>query len=267
MKYALKKVRCLRIYDLATGEHKVTFNDLKSVKLTGSNDTVYAEGADGAVLAAFDAKKVTNLEAENGTIDTGFIALQNGTKVEAVTNGAEISIREAIKLSSATTFVLSNNAEGTVGAELKFIYKSDKGGVVGKSFTQVGSSATLATGQFQYDASTKTVTLFEGDFVVGEEIIVDYNPKFSKYNKITNEAEKFAETGKVVVDGWFTDLCDNTDVPLQIVLPKGKISGEYDFTFGDSAAVQGIKIEGLAGSCTGDNTLWQLFDYDMTDIV
>ena len=38
MKYALKKVRMVRIYNIATGEHKVTLNDLRTAAADGLDD-------------------------------------------------------------------------------------------------------------------------------------------------------------------------------------------------------------------------------------
>ena len=39
MQYAFKKMRRMRVYDAATGEHKVTLNQFKTAQFTGSNDT------------------------------------------------------------------------------------------------------------------------------------------------------------------------------------------------------------------------------------
>lgn len=73
-------------------------------------------------------------------------------------------------------------------------------------------------------------------------------------------------TGEVIVDAWFTDICTEVDVPLQLYLPKGKISGAVDISVGDQAAVQNIEIEALTRACDGDNkNLWTLRKYDMSN--
>ena len=61
MKYAFKKVRRIIINDLATKKHRVTLNDLKNFKISGSQDTIYAEGQEGAKLAALDVNKVSSI--------------------------------------------------------------------------------------------------------------------------------------------------------------------------------------------------------------
>ena len=126
MKYAFKKVRRIIINDLATKKHKVTLNDLKNFKINGSQDTVYAEGQDGAKLAAFDVNKVASISAENGTVDEGYLAMQVGSDVVKVTNGKSILIREEFEIgTSATSVVLSYGATGATGNEVRYIYKAD----------------------------------------------------------------------------------------------------------------------------------------------
>ena len=62
-----------------------------------------------------------------------------------------------------------------------------------------------------------------------------------------------------------TDLCTEADVPLQLYLPKGKISGSIDLSAGDQAAVQNIEIESMTRACAGDTkTLWILRKYDLS---
>ena len=73
-------------------------------------------------------------------------------------------------------------------------------------------------------------------------------------------------SGEIIVDAWFTDLCSEADVPLQLYLPKGKISGTIDLSAGDQAAVQGIEIESMTRACSGETgNLWTLRKYDLSN--
>lgn len=264
MKYAFKKVRRIIINDLATKKHKVTLNDLKNFKINGSQDTVYAEGTDGAKLAAFDVNKVASISAENGSVDEGYLALQVGSDVVKVTNGSSILIREEFEVKeSDTTVVLSYKANGVTGNEVKYIYKADSNGLPGDAYTQ---NASASAKEFAYAPDTKTITLPTDQFKAGDTVIVDYYPTFTEYEEIANDANKFSMSGEVIVDAWFTDLCSEADVPLQLYLPKGKISGAIDLSAGDQAAVQGIEIESLTRACAGDTkNLWTLRKYDMSN--
>lgn len=262
MKYAFKKVRRIILNDLATKKHKVTLNDLKNFAIQGSQDTVYAEGTDGAKLAAFDINKVASITAENGAVDEGYLAIQVGGEVVKVTNGASILIREEFEIKEGdTTVTLSYKASGATGNEVRYIYKADINGNPADDYTQ---NATASATEFAYAPETKIITLPTDAFSAGDTVIVDYYPKFSEYEEITNEANKFSMSCEVIVDAWFTDLCSEKDVPLQIYLAKGKISGEIDMSAGDQAAVQNVSIESLQQSCGTDKTLWVLRKYDMS---
>lgn len=264
MKYAFKKIRRIIINDLATKKHLVTLNDLKSLKINGSQETVYAEGQDGTKLAAFDVNKVASITAENGSVDEGYLALQVGSEVVKVTSGSSILIREEFGVTGEdTTVTLSYKAAGATGNEVRHIYKADRNGLPSESYTQ---NASATSTEFAYDPATKKITLPTGVFVGGDTVIVDYYPTFTEYEEITNDANKFSMNGEVIVDAWFTDLCSSVDVPLQLYLPKGRISGTIDLSVGDQAAVQGIEIESLTRSCSGDSkNLWTLRKYDLSN--
>lgn len=264
MKYAFKKIRRIIINDLATKKHLVTLNDLKSLKINGSQETVYAEGQDGAKLAAFDVNKVASITAENGSVDEGYLALQVGSEVVKVTNGSSVLIREEFEVKDGDTNVtLSYKATGLAGNEIRYIYKADRNGLPSEVYTQ---NATASATEFAFDPTTKIITFPTDTFIGGDTVIIDYYPTFTEYEEITNDANKFSMNGEVIVDAWFTDLCTSTDVPLQLYLPKGKISGTVDLSVGDQAAVQGIEIESLTRACNGDTkNLWTLRKYDLSN--
>lgn len=264
MKYALKKIRRMRVNDIATGEHRVTLNDFQTAQFTGSQNTVYADGADGAHLAAFDTTKVAGFNGTNGAIDSGYIAMQVGSDEVEVANGTGISLRVELVTADGKKVVLPHKAQGDEGNEVKFIYAADANGMPGMSYTQ---SAEASEKAFKYDAATKEITLPTGKFKTGDTVIVDYNPKFTKYKQIDNDANKFSMTGRVIVDAWFTDLCTELDVPLQVVMEKGKISGALDLSLGDQAAVQNVAVEALTSACSGESkNLWRLYTYNEEDI-
>lgn len=264
LKYVLKKVRMMRVYDIATGEHKVTLNDLKTSQFTGSQETVYAEGADGAKLAAFDINKVAGYNATNGTIDDGYLAMQVGSEPVKVTNGNAILIRKVIKTEDGAAIELPYTATGEAGDEIGFIYAKDASGMPGQSYAQ--AAAASAT-EFSYDPETNIITLPADVFKKGDEVVVDFYPEFASYTMIENDSSKFSLTGRVIVDAWFTDVCTEVDVPMQLVMEKGKISGEIDISFGDQAAVQNIAVEALSTVCDENKVLWRMFTYDEQEIV
>ena len=54
------------------------------------------------------------------------------------------------------------------------------------------------------------------------------------------------------------------DIPAQLVMESGKVSGEINYSMGTDAAVQNVSIEAL--QACGEKNLWKLYKYDMTEI-
>lgn len=264
MRYALKKVNRIRLFDPATDELKVVLSDIKNATLTNGQETVYADGADGAHLAAFDNNKTSTLAGENGAIESGYLSMSVGSDEITVKDGMEIVLHEEATTQDGSTVVLKHKAQGTAGSEIKFIYSLDSTGSIDKKYAQ-GASASES--EFSYAPDTKTITLPTGVFVKGDVIVVEYSPKFSEYKEIVNDADKFSMTCKAWCDCWFTDICTKKDVPLLMYLPSGKVSGNLEMTFGDQAAVQNFEIEALQSGCRGaSKTLWKLFTYSEEDV-
>lgn len=262
MKYALKKIRNIVIRDIATKENKCVLSDLQNAQLTGSSDVVWADGANGEHLVGFDVSKVSNFVATNGAIDEGYLALQTGGSVTTVTDGTKVLHTEVLTTTDGTSVTLSYLAQGTVGDEVKFVYGVDSTGTPDKT-KRYGQATTASATEFSYAAATGIVTLPTGVFTANDEVYVEYFPKFSTYEEIANDADKFADTGEIYINAWFTDICTKEDIPMQICMPSGKISGEIDMSFGDQAAVQNINIEATTSCGTSGKNHWTLRKYDL----
>lgn len=263
MKYALKKIRKITGRDIATGKNKFILSDLKTATLTGNSDVVWADGQDGAHLVGFDVNKVAGLTAENGAIDIGYLETQTGGTLKKVSNGNDVLFSETIVTANGTSAVTTHKASGAVGNEIGFVYKIDATGDPDRLNAFVQGAAASAT-EFAYDPETKTITLPTGKFTSADKVYVEYFPKFTTYEELDNESDKFSETVAVYLDAWFTDICTKTDVPLQMILPAGKVSGEISLQMGDQAAVQGLTIDAMT-TC-GEKSLWKLYKYNMEDV-
>lgn len=263
MKYALKKIRKITGRDIETGKNKFILSDLKTATITGSSETIWADGQDGTHLAGFDVNKVAGITADNGSIDIGYLETQTGGTLSKVENGSDIMFSEVITVEADDKAHTTHKATGVAGNEIKFIYPVDETGDPDRLNAVIQGSTSTAS-EFAYTPDTKEIALPTGKFTVGQKIYVEYFPMFTKYSELDNDADKFSETVAVYVDGWFTDICTKKDVPLQMVLPAGKVSGEINYQMGDQAAVQSLSIDGMT-TC-GSQSLWKLYKYDMTDV-
>jgi hypothetical protein len=263
MKYAFKKVRKITIKDPATKENRAVIDEIKSAAITGNADVIYADGSDGAHLVGFDVNKVAGVTFTNGAIDEGYLELQTGGNMETVSNGTGVLYTETLTIGTADTLVTTYKATGTTGNELAFIYPIDETGSPDRAH-KLTQAATASTGKFAYAPTTKTITFATGEGEVGAQYYVEYFPKFTTYEEMSNDTDKFSVTGEVYLDCWFTRICDKKDVPLQLYLPSGKISAEINLSIGDTAAELSGSIEAMK-SC-GDTSLWKLRKYDLTDV-
>lgn len=267
MRYALKKIRNIVGRDIATGKNKFTLSDLKSLTISGNSDVVWADGADGAHLVGFDTNKVATIEAENGSIDIGYLETQTGGTLMKVENGNEVLFTEVLTVSvsaGTTTAKTSYKASGVAGNEIGYSYPLDSTSDPDR-LNAYSQGATASANEFAYDPDTKTITLPTGKFKAGDKVYVEYFPTFSAYEQLDNDSNKFSETVSVFANVWLTDICTKKDIPAQLVMQSGKVSGEISYQMGSDAAVQNVSIEAL--QACGEKNLWKLYKYDTTEIV
>lgn len=262
MRYALKKVRKITGRDIATGKNKFVLSDLKSLTISGNSDVEWADGADGAHLVGFDTNKVSTIEAENGSIDIGYLETQTGGALKKVENGTDVLFTETIIVTNGKA-VTTHKASGVVGGELGFIYPLDATADPDRlnAYTQ---AVTVSETEFTYDPTSKEIVLPTGKFKDGDKVYVEYFPPFNSYEELDNDSDKFSETVSVFADIWLTDICTKKDIPAQLVMESGKVSGEINYQMGSDVAVQNVSIEAL--QACGEKNLWKLYKYDMTEI-
>ncbi|HIR93999.1 MAG TPA: hypothetical protein IAB98_11340 [Candidatus Egerieimonas intestinavium] len=266
MRYALKKIRNITGKDITTGKNKFILSDLKTATITGSSETVWADGQDGTHLVGFDVNKVAGLTADNGSIDIGYLETQTGGVLRKVTGGNAIMFAETLTVSLSedqATATTSHKASGAAGSEIKFVYPFDETGDPDR-LNACAQAASATAQEFAYDPETKKITLPTGKFTEGDRIYVEYFPSFTSYQELDNDADRFSETVAVYVNLWLTDICTKKDIPAQMVLPAGKVSGEISYQLGDQAAVQSLSIDAMT-TC-GEKSLWKLYKYDMSEI-
>lgn len=263
MRYALKKVRNIVGRDISTGKNKFILSDLKSLTISGNSDVVWADGADGAHLVGFDTNKVATIEAENGSIDIGYLETQTGGTLQKVENGNSVLFTETLIVSGGKV-VTTHKASGVIGNEIKYVYPLDATADPDRLNAYMQNASANETA-FAYDPATKEITLPTGKFADGNKVYVEYFPTFSSYEELDNDSDKFSETVSVYCNVWLTDICTKKDIPAQLVMESGKVSGEINYQMGSDAAVQNVSIEAL--QACGEKNLWKLYKYDMTEIV
>lgn len=260
--YALKKVRHIILEDIVTGRTLAKLTQLNNVQLTSGQEQVEALGKDGVKLAIFEKGKTFSIKATDGMISEGYLALQTGSAFEEIKNGKGAKISETLVTADGQSVTITYKPVGVVGNEIGFIYRDDNGNN-GESFTQNGQANADS---FAFAPTTKVITLPTGKFKAGDKVIVEYFPEFTSVKKLVNKADSYSANVRVRLDAYFTEICTKADVPLQLVIETGKVSGNIDLSFGDSAATQNVEIEAMTNVCSEDNELFTLYTYNMEDI-
>jgi len=258
----IRSVDRYSFYDLVDGSLSATVNQLSSVTLNQTQDTVWYEGKNKVKLAGFDTNKGLEVEAKNGFIDSATMGLQTGQDVvvyDGVTSFIEASYLDELVTADGLTAVTTYDAySGVVGAEIEYIYKINGSSIAGS--TKYTQSATADADHFEYDPATKTITLPTGVFGSNEVVLAQYKYKASG-TSISSDTEHFSKSARVVIDLTTSDICTDALTHSQIIVPKAKIDGNFSIAIGDSPAVHDIKVTATPSVCFGASK--DLFTYQL----
>lgn len=265
-KYIVQNIEAVSGYDLEDATLLFRAEDLKSGTMTNEQETVYATGKNGVKIGSGDRNKASRFTAENGAIVDGIIAAQVGSDV--ITEDAIVpDYFDIIEVTGTDTLTAKTTykAAGETGAEIKFIYARNADGTAGKKYA-ISSAASAEN--FAYDPTTQVISLpTDAGFKAGDEIIAIYDLSVKGAKHIRNEENKFSITVRAVFDIIAKDICTEKSYLGKIIYPKGKVSGNFELSFGDDPSVQNLEIEAMSGACSGSTkVLWDMFIYNEDDV-
>lgn len=248
--------------DKQTGEIVWELVNPTNVKWSGTSETIDIRDGMGTLIESYEKDASAVLECTSAIVDIGVLADQNGTEVKVVKGGTGVKLVETHKV--ANQKIKTNyKAAGTVGNEIGFIYVIENGERV-KSYAQSSSTSTDA---FAYTPGSKEIDLPTGNVIPdGAMVQVVYSPTFTEYTEVERKTDNFTDTGYIFVDGFFRDACSKKDEPMQLTFPNGKISANFDYSFGEQAAVTNIKIDAMTDACGEGTALWKLTNYDLSKV-
>lgn len=262
-KYIVQNMERISFFDLENGACQFVADDLQDATMTNEQETVYATGKNGVKIGSADRNKASRITATNGAIVDGIIAMQVGS---------EVVVGKTIVPNHFFTFETADGVSvdvkikpiGNVGNEIKFIYKRNTDGTVGKAYPIAANASAEA---FKYDPATKKITLPTGAFQSGETIYTFYDIEVTDAKKITNAENKFSATGMLIADVFAKDICTEKSYYGKIIYPKAKASGNFEMQFGTDPSVQSMEFEALSGGCssTATKTLWDFIVFDEDD--
>ena len=180
-KYIVQNMERISFFDLENGTCQFVADDLQEATMTNEQETVYATGKNGVKIGSADRNKASRITATNGTIVDGIMAMQVGSEVVV---GKTIVPNHFFTLETADGVSADVKIKpiGDVGNEIKYIYKRNVDGTVGKAYPIAANASADA---FKYDPATKKITLPTGAFKTGETIYTFYDIEVTDAKKIT----------------------------------------------------------------------------------
>lgn len=258
------------------------FDQIISGEISSESETIYAEGRQGTQLAAFDRNKSAAFTCENGYVQAGAIATQLGTTVDKASGESKIKydVVEIMEVKKGTTSVeLGKVATNTVTGEgdntvavpdVKYVYVLTKDGskketyslgtsATGNNFTATYTPETAASGNTPATAAKTTITLPAAITAADNaKIMIQYQAESSVGQEITNSADNFTGTVKLVINFVAQDPCAGNKYLMQCVMPNAKVSGSFTLSAGDSPAVQNFEAAALLDVCSVDRELFTI---------
>lgn len=257
-KYTIQNIEAVTGYSLEDGTLYFRAEDLQSGSMTNAQETVYATGKNGVRISSADRNKTSTFSAENGTIVEGILATQVGSEVETIETAVIPDFYEVIAVAENKAITTYAAVSDVIGNEIKGLYAKNADGTAGKKF---------GAEDFSYAPETKTITITKGAEGV-KEVIVVYDYKVKNVKHVQNRDDKFSKMLRAVFDIICQDVCSGKSYLGKIIYPKGKMSGNFDLTFGNDFSVQKLEIEALSGGCSGaGNVLWDFYVYDADEAV
>ncbi len=271
----------LALFDRTSDDLLVMLEDLSDFTLSQTVDSQEQTGKRGTVLSVMDRNKGVNGSGNNAYVITNAIAAQVGADLKYGTEEAPLAVphMEKLKVAADGTVTLTYEPVGEAGVEVPAIYSTTVDMTQDKKYT-IG--AAVSATEFTYDPATKKISLpvapakeavgTEGEegyqpateatsvFKPGDVVIVPYRRKATVGLKITNDAEKFAKSGRCVLDLTASDICnDNIKRHVVIELPYVHVDGNFDLAGGDEVMKQPFGFRSMPDPCSVDKTLWDMY--------
>lgn len=235
-------------FDIATGNHLFTLDELQNASIANSQETVDITGKQGRKLNTLKRNKTVTISGSNGMVSGGLFEMQTGGTFENKTT--EVLWTDYLTVNASHKATTNYKAVGTAGNEIETVYVKNSDGTLG---TKLEQAASAAAGKFAYAPADKELT-FHTDIADGTEIVVYYIRKIQA-NVLANESDKYSSKCALYVDALGEDKCANV-YHIQFYIPKADFSGEFTFEMGDNQTVHSFEAEALAGACGAGGTLW-----------
>lgn len=250
-------VETITAFDM-NGDFLFTLDELQSVTIGHSEDTVEITGRQGRLLNTLKRNKAVTLSGNNGMVSMGMLGAQIGADVTSGTTTYLHNERLTVNSNKATT---TYKAVGTTGKEIVAV-RLMNGDALG---TVMEQASEAAAGKFAYKPDNKQLTFNDGELPDGTEIAVFYNRKINA-NTLTNPSDKYGYKAEIFLDVIMEDMCSKV-YRVQFHFFRMDFNGTFDLEFGENQAVHAFEANSLSTGCNSRGELWEatIFESDTAD--
>ena len=236
------------------GEYRFTLDELQDATIANAQETEDITGRSGRLLNTLKRNKSVTVSGTNGMLSGGLLEAQTG---------CEFTDESATPVEWTETLTINSNkaktsykATGAAGSEIEALYLKTSDG---RASTKLEQAAAAAKDKFAYDPATKELSFNADDYADGQEIVVFYARKVAG-SKLVNDAAKYSEKLRLVIDATGEDKCSNV-YRVQIEIPRADFNGDFDIQLGDSQTVHAFEARTLVSAACGNATSGQLWTY------
>jgi len=243
-------------FDLDTGAHLFTVDELQSFSIEQSEDTQDVTGRNGRLLNIIKRNKSITISGQNGVVNSGLMEAQTGSEFKHDAAGAiEVEWSEFVTVDAEHKATTEFKATGTAGAEIMDAYIVENN----IATTKLVQADAAAAGKFAYDPATKTLT-FHTDVAKDTMVVVWYKRKLASADYLDNLSDSYAKDVMAYANVQVEDKCANV-YHGQIYIPRCAFIGNFTLEGSDSQATHSFEARAIAsGKCgkTDDGLYYRL---------
>lgn len=237
--------------DKTTSEMLLHCLEVKDGSLECSGEQVYATGAVGQKIAAFDRNKEAKITMSSSFFDLNLIAAEAGTE-KVVASETNKIIAPKLEVLTATAGKATLSATPVTGS-LQYIYSLYEDGST-KDTYKLNATAS----ETEFVLTDTEITLPTDAFKDGDKIFVKYETEVSEGVSISNIAKNSARSGRFTVEVFFVDPCDqNIEYKGYVIFPNAKLTNEATIEF-DVESAQSFTFEAMQDYCDAEKKLYQI---------
>lgn len=251
-----KELLYFTAFDLTSDDPLYTLTQLNDASIEISAESTDVTDKNGNLVKKIWKSKSGTFSATNAFVNTNIIAAASGSEAEFAAVGSEIQMPKMFHVTKDTTKVtLTNYVDGTVKVTQYF-----GDGSLGKVYTVSESADT------DHFAITTGGELTLPTDAEAEMFFVYYTRKVSSGSLISNRADKFPASVKVIAKATYYNPCQKNELKADYIeFPSFQVSPEVTMPVSADSATMDFSGDLEIEYCGSEKVLYKIYSADEVD--